>query len=81
MPETKQFYYFTLTKYALEAVRNRHLKATELNKANDPYEMLPFQLNDSNDDAIAQMVRDDFSKIIKIVCFSKTYKNPSGTLC
>ena len=77
MPETKQFYYFTPTKYALEAVKDRQLKAAELNKANDPYEMLPFQLNDSNADMIAQGVRDDFSKIIKMVCFSKTYKNPS----
>ena len=77
MPETKQFYYFTLTKYALEAVRNRQLKATELNKANDPYEMLPFQLNDGNDNVIAQRVRDDFSKFFKMVCFSETYKNPS----
>ena len=77
MSETKQFYYFTLTKYALEAVRNRQLKATELNKANDPYELLPFQLNDGNFDVIAQRVRDDFTKYIKMVCFSKTYKNPS----
>ena len=77
MPETKRFYYFTLTKYALEAVRDRQLKATELNKANDPYEMLPFQLNDGNDNVIAQMVKDDLSQMLKIVCFSETYKNPS----
>ena len=41
MPETERFYYFTPANYALEGIKNQRLKAAELDKANDPYEMLP----------------------------------------
>ena len=77
MPETNRFYYFTTAKYALEAVKNHQLKAAELNKANDPYETLPFQLKNAHDDKIAQLVRDDFATLMKMICFSKTFTNPS----
>ena len=91
MPETKQFYYFTSTKYALEAVKDRQLKAAELDKTNDPYELFGFRLDSlisnehkiSNEEklALAEEMADDFkndvSKIMKMVCLSKTYKEPS----
>ena len=77
MPETKRFYYFTTAKYALKAVKDHQLKATELNKANDPYEMLPFQLKSAHDDKIAQLVRDDFATFMKMICFSTTFNNPA----
>ena len=44
MPKTEQFYYFTSTKYALEAIKKRRLKAAELDKTNDPYELLGFSI-------------------------------------
>ena len=43
MAQPELLYYFTHTKYALEGVKNRRLKVAELDKANDPYELLPFR--------------------------------------
>ena len=76
MPETKRLHHFTLTKYALEAVKNGRLKAAELDKANDPYELLPFR----RDDFSTEMSLDFqslYAKEIKFVCFSETDREPS----
>ena len=43
MAQPELLYYFTPTKYALESVQNRRLKVAELDKTNDPYEMLPIR--------------------------------------
>ena len=79
MPKTEQFYYFTSTKYALDDIKKRRLKAAELDKTNDPYELLGFRLDNLINDE--KELLDNFKTIvsdnIKTVCLSKTYKNPS----
>ncbi len=85
MPKTEQFYYFTSTKYALEAIKKRRLKAAELDKTNDPYELLGFRLdsfaNNEDELSIVEEMADNFktvaSKSIKMVCLSETYKDSS----
>ena len=77
MPKTKRFYYFTPTKYALEAVKNRRLKVAELDKANDPYEILPARWNSNDEDKAFQDMKNKIAARLKMVCLSKTYKNPS----
>ena len=86
MPEPKLFYYFTPTKYAMEAVKNRRLKAAELDKTNDPFEFLAVRFPD-NAQSSANMeerfqrmiedVRKSYSENIKMVCLSRIYKDPS----
>ncbi len=77
MPETKRLYYFTPTKYGLKAVKHLRLKTAELDKVNDPYELLPFQPKNNISDEAFQRIKNNLSKTIKIVCLSKTYHNPS----
>ena len=77
MPEPELFYYFTPTKYALEAVKNHRLKAAELDKANNPYELMPIRWDNPTDEQISQRVKSDLSQVLKMICFSKTYKDPS----
>ena len=43
MPESETLYHFLSTKYALKAVRDRRLKATELDNTNDLFECFPYQ--------------------------------------
>ena len=76
MPKTKRFYYFTPTKYALEGVKNRRLKVAELDKANDPFEFLPVRCDKEAEETF-QTLKQSISDEIKMVCLSKTYKNPS----
>ena len=40
MSETMRLYHFIPTKYALEDISKRRLKAAELATTNDPYELL-----------------------------------------
>ena len=78
MSEPELFYYFTSTKYALEAVKNRRLKVAELDKTNDPYEFMAVRPPASiTMEDFQTTIRDDFSESIKMICVSSTYKNPS----
>ena len=78
MPETNRFYYFSPTKYALEAVKNHRLKIAELDKTNDPYELLPIRWDNADDDKSFQdTVKNEAATQLKMVCLSKTYNNPS----
>ena len=77
MPKMERFYYFTRTKYALEAVKNRELKAAELNKANDPFEFLVIRFNNEKEGRWFEEYKQNVSNSIKMICFSKTFKDPS----
>ena len=76
MPETRRLYHFTPTKYALEAVKNGRLKAAELDKANDPYELLPFRRDDFPTE-MSLYFQSRYAEKMKIVCFSETDRDPS----
>ena len=81
MTEPERLYYFTPTKYALEGVKNRRLKVAEMDKANDPFELLPFGFGEDFKSAELEKLSKDiqraYSKELKIICFSETYKDPS----
>ena len=77
MAETKPlYYYFTSAKYALEDVQAQYLKAAELDNANDPFEHLAVRTDDQ-DDYFLRNIQTIMAAEYKILCFSKTYKEPS----
>lgn len=73
-------YYFTRTKWALTAIRDRRLKATNPDDTNDLFEFFPRQWENVKARESAQWFRwretqgDDLS--MRILCFSKTCTNP-----
>ena len=69
-----ELYHFTPTKYALKAIRDRRLKATELDKANDPFELLPYR-NETRE-SFQEYSRCRTAMDWVMLCLSKTYKNP-----
>jgi hypothetical protein len=81
MAQPELLYYFTPTKYALESVQNRRLKVAELDKTNDPYEMLPIRCHEGLTGAELEesfsKLQSKLSKHLKMICFSETYKNPA----
>ena len=72
MPETKRFYYFTPTRYALEDIKEQRVKVAEMGKANDPYEMLPAMWNDPIERMALLGLQKYISGKYKIVCLSET---------
>ena len=77
MPKKKRFYYFTPTKYALESIKNRRLKAAEMDKANDPYEFLSLKWNNTNDAETFIGFMLDLAEDLKMICLSETYRDVS----
>lgn len=77
MARTERFYYFTPTKYALAGVKDRRLKAAELDKANDPYELLPVRCDNEDEKELFTKIKQSVSGDLKMICLSKTYKTPS----
>ena len=80
MTESDTLYHFLPTKWALKAIRDRRLKATDPDNTNDLFEFFTRQWQTVDDRENAQWVRwreaqvDDLST--RILCFSKTYTNP-----
>ncbi len=75
MPEeTKQLYHFTTAKYSLKAIRDRRLKAAELDKTNDLFEWLPYRGEMRESYQGYERCRRAMS--LAMLCLSKTYKNP-----
>ena len=76
MPEGKRLYYFTSAKYALLNIEQSHIKISDLNRVNDPYEFLAVKLNQRSRHNLLTKVISHLGKQFGIVCFSKCYNNP-----
>ena len=77
MPETKCLYHFTKANYALQAIEERRLKIANLDKANDPYEVLAIALPGRELEKGFLKLQKTIADKYGVVCFSETYKNPA----
>ena len=71
-----RLYKFICTKYALQAICNRELKVTELDKTNDVYELLPYRWDSNDEEETATYFKHRFAKSITMLCFSKNFSHP-----
>ncbi|WP_375697730.1 DUF2971 domain-containing protein [Pseudophaeobacter sp. TrK17] len=76
-----RLYYFTGSKFALENLRERHIKISFADKVNDIFELTPF---DFGDDATGRTLRREWKRQIKahakqqgFVCFSHDWRCPA----
>ena len=76
MTEAKKLYYFTSAKYALEAIKYRHLKIAELDKVNDPYETLAVAFDDRKEESDVLAARKGIASVWGVVCFSEIWNDP-----
>ncbi len=72
-----RLYHFLSKKYALEALKNKRIKVSIIDKLNDPFEFYP-GFSNSNQEAknIFTEWKSRISKKYGILCFSENWHNP-----
>jgi hypothetical protein len=69
-------YKFLTDKYGLKALRDRRLKISEVHSLNDPFDLLPFDLADSElrEGVLASSL--EIGQKYGMLCFSQHWTNP-----
>jgi hypothetical protein len=70
------FYYFTSAKYGIENLKRRHLKISDFENVNDPFELLGIELRDKDVRRAVQFEKSKISKKNGFLCFSEDKYNP-----
>ena len=69
-------YYFTKVKYALSNLEKRHLKVSQFNKLNDPFELLGVEMSDKDVRKALEFERSQIAKTKGLICFSENKYDP-----
>jgi hypothetical protein len=69
-------FHFLPANYALDAIENQRLKASQLDDLNDPFELYAVELSDSKRRAEFRSFKRDMAKNTALLCFSKSWRNP-----
>jgi len=73
---TLEYYHFTSAKNGLKNLENRRIKASTLDKLNDPFELLGVELSDKDLRSSIKEMKSKIAKKFGILCFSETWNNP-----
>lgn len=77
---TRRLYHYTPAQWALKAIRDHRLKATEPDNSNDLFEIFPYQWDTYEERETAEYFRRRMSQgdslSGRILCFSKTCTSP-----
>lgn len=68
-----RLYYFTNSKYGLEAIRNQRYKLSTYDNLNDPFELFAADLADTKIRAAFHLLKAQLTKQIALLCCSKTW--------
>lgn len=69
----RELYYFTNEQWALHNIALKHLKVSNINKLNDPYELNGYSANTKHlKGPFKKMVSDKYG----IICFSQSFESP-----
>jgi hypothetical protein len=74
--EDLMVYYFTEARYALDDIKNRRIKLSEIDKLNDPFELWCVKHSDPRIWSAFKGLKEQMSKGSAVLCTSKNYKNP-----
>lgn len=69
-------YKFLNTEHALQDVRRRRVKISEIHDLNDPFELIPCDLSDTDTRRALLKTRGDLSRDRGLLCFSRAWTNP-----
>ena len=75
-PPKRRLYYFTPPEYALENIKNKQLKISRFSQCNDPYELLSFNLRNSELRRRHTVSLREIDKQNGMICFCRNWKNP-----
>jgi len=73
---TVRAYHFLPSHYALDDLRDQHLKIALLDELNDPFELWAIAQPDPRLRAALRAVKDEMSKRHGVLCFSLSWHNP-----
>jgi hypothetical protein len=74
--QRSRLYYFTSTKWGLEAIQKRRLKVARILELNDPFEFLAPVLNSPNERVTMNRWKRDMSERYGIICLSADWQHP-----
>jgi hypothetical protein len=69
-------YKFLSSEYALQDMRRRRVKISEIHDLNDPFELIPCDLSDSDNRRAVLKTRDELSGNRGLLCFALAWANP-----
>lgn len=70
-----RLYHFLSKEYAFEALKNKRIKVSIIDKLNDPFEFCPRCLYPNGERSFS-IFKENISKKYGILCFSKIWSNP-----
>ncbi|MCU7852828.1 MAG: DUF2971 domain-containing protein [Candidatus Thiodiazotropha sp. (ex Monitilora ramsayi)] len=71
-----KLYHFLSEKWALEALEKQVIKVSKYDDLNDPFELLVMSLEDKVARSVMQENKRKINEILRILCFSKRWRNP-----
>jgi hypothetical protein len=69
-------YHFLSADYAIDDIRNRHIKISRIADLNDPFELLSVELSDRLARQAFLQTSQDVGSNRGVICFSKNWHNP-----
>jgi len=72
----KRVYKFLTSEHALDDIRKRRIKISEIHDLNDPFELIPCDLSERANRAAVLKTRDDLAGNNGLLCFASAWTNP-----
>ena len=69
-------YKFLTSEFAMKDIWERRLKIFEISDLNDPFELIPCDLSDPRHLYAALAMRDQATRNLGLLCFSRSWTNP-----
>jgi len=69
-------YKFMTAEFAIKSLREKRLKISLLDDLNDPFDLLPYEMRKRHIRLAFRSVTADFARILGIICFSSSWKDP-----
>ena len=76
MPAKMRLYHFMKAEHALQAIERGRVKTSDLSRANDPFEFLPEQYENSGEEEQRLRHRAIAAQMVGLLCFSETNSEP-----
>jgi len=69
-------YKFLTSEFAMNDIRERRIKISEISDLNDPFELIPCDLSDPKHLYAVLAMRDEMTRNRGLLCFSRSWTNP-----
>lgn len=71
-----RLYYFTSSRFGLEAIRDKRIKVSRISSLNDPFELLAYDLRNRKQRAWLKREKKRFDADYGLICMSNNWTHP-----